>query len=199
MWLPAAASKKKKQPQIYPAGQKTWVCVSVAINGASCHFQGSLVCCILFFILLEMALSHAFSPAESQTRHVALSLAGDRRGWLSQNGGVLWRCTQSVATHHHTESICGDTARSGRVLWRYFHTQSHTQSNTQSNATNGLDRAWFWPLAQSNWVFTPTQTPKIAPLRPYRDTLSQHFVHDLGANEQTPSLAAGGEQGGIYG
>ena len=106
MWLPAAASKKKKQPQIYPAGQKTWVCVSVAINGASCHFEGSLVCCILFFIPLEMALSHAFSPADSAR--------------CAQSGGGSAGLAQSkwgrfVALH----SVCGDSSPHRVNLWRY--------------------------------------------------------------------------------
>lgn len=141
----------------------------------------------------------SFDPTEPSGSVRCAQSSGGRQGWLSPTGGVLWRYTQSRCCLAPTQSICGDTGRSGGVLWRCSHTQSRTQSNTQSNATNGLGGACFGPSLSQIARSPPSRTPKNAHLRPYRDTLSQHFVPDLGDLHNTPSLAAGGEQGGIYG
>ena len=106
------------------------------------------------------------------------SVCEDRQGWLSQTG-----------------AFCGDTPS----LCRRSHTQSCTQSNTQFNATNTLSRAYFCPSLSLFARSTPSRTPKNATPRPYSDKISQHLSTIQSPNEHTPSLTAGGEQGGIYG
>lgn len=187
----AAPPKKKKiHLQTYPAGQKTGGCVA----SLSRHTQSTGSTCLV--------LTHR-AVRLGALRSVKQGAAG-----LAQSDGG-----RSVAIHPvsvlprpPTQSICGDTGRSGGVLWRCSHTQSRTQSNTQfnvrlaqSNATKCAQSTWFRPSPSRFARSPPSRTPKNAHLRPYRDTLSQHFVPDWGDLLNTPSLAAGGEQGGIYG
>ena len=179
----AAPPKKKKiHLHTYPAGQKTG---GLAQSPHPVH-------------RLDVP---RFDPPSRQARCVALSQAGGGRAGSVRRGAFLWRYTESVLPHPPTESICGDTGRSGGVLWRCSHTQSRTQSNTQFDVrlaqSNG--GACFGPSLSQIARSPPSRTPKTATPRPYRDTLSQHFVPDLGDLSNTPSLAAGGEQGGIYG
>ena len=140
-----------------------------------------------------------FDPPSRQARCVALSQAGGGRAGSVRRGAFCGDTPSLGAASPPTESICGDTGRSGGVLWRCSHTQSRTQSNTQFNATNGLGGACFGPSLSQIARSPPSRTPKNAHLRPYRDTLSQHFVPDSVRSQHTPSLGAGGEQGGIYG
>lgn len=156
--------------------------------------------------LSPQARRASFDPTEpSGSVRCAQSVRGS--AWLAQSeGGVLWRCTESVLPHPPTESVCGDTGRSGGVLWRCSHTQSHTQSRTQSNVrfaqsigTNAPSPRGFARSPSRFARSPPSRTPKIAHLRPYRDTLSLHFVPDLTGSEHTPSLTAGAAQGVVCG
>lgn len=134
------------------------------------------------------------------------SVCRDRAGWLSQTCRILWRCTESaraITTPSHFVAIRGVL---GVFLWRCSHTESRTESNAQFdvhlaqfNATNTLSRGDFAPRSVYFARSTPSRTPIFAAPRPYRDKISQHLSTIQSPNEHTPSLTAGGEQGGIYG
>ena len=129
-----------------------------------------------------------------------------RQGWLSQTGafcGDTPSLCRPMLTPSQSVAIRGVL---GVFLWRCSHTQSCTQSNAQFNvhlaqfnATNTLSRAYFCPSLSLFPRSTPSRTPKNATPRPYRDKISQHLSKISATNKHTPSLTAGGEQGGIYG
>ena len=134
------------------------------------------------------------------------SVCRDRAGLAQSNGGVLWRYTESaraITTPSQSVAIRGVL---GVFLWRCSHTQSGTQSNTQfdvhlaqSIATNTLSPRGFARSPSHFARSTPSRTPNFAILRPYRDKISQHLSTISVKTQHTPSLTAGGEQGGIYG
>jgi len=132
--------------------------------------------------LSPQARRASFDPTEPSGSVRCAQSSGGRQGWLSPTGAFLWRYTESRCCLALTESICGDTARSGGVLWRCSHTQSRTQSNTQfnvhlaqSNATNALSQGHFAPRSVHFARSPPSRTPKNATPRPYRDKISQHL------------------------
>ena len=183
MGLPAAPRKKKKHLHTYPAGQKR----GAAWHSLSRHTESR------WLSVMRLGLHRA-------SRLGALrSVCEDRQGWLSQTGafcGDTPSLCRPMPTPSQSVAIQGVL---GVFLWRCSHTQSCTQSNTLFNATNTLSRAYFCPSLSLFARSTPSRTPKNATPRPYSDKISQHLSTIQSPNEHTPSLTAGGEQGGIYG
>lgn len=183
MGLPAALRKKKKHLHTYPAGQKR----GAAWHSLSRHTESR------WLSVMRLGLHRAVRLGALR------SVCGDRRGWLSQTGafcGDTPSLCRPMPTPSQSVAIRGVL---GVFLWRCSHTQSCTQSNTQFNATNTLSRGHFAPRSVYFACSTPSRTPIFATPRPYWDILSQHLSTISATNKHTPSLGAGGEQGGIYG
>ena len=160
MWLPAAASKKKKQPQIYPAGQKTGCCVAFAQSPHRVH---------------RLSVKRLALPSRSlgTLRSVWQGIGGAGSVKMGAFCGValsLWRLittpSQSVAIRHVLGVFCGDISTLSPTL-------SQTLSPTLQMASTG--RGFGLSLSQIGSSHPPRH-PKSHPCAPigtlYRNILS---------------------------